>query len=153
MGFNAAVNHLADRRRVYEGIGGRPTIERVHKIFYDKLYEHPWLGKFFEGIDQTLIENQQTDFMSQPLGGPQVYAGKFPGPGHKHMMITKEIFDVRHKILKESLFEAGVPADLAAIWLDVDAAFANAIVKKDIGQCKQRYRSEGIIVVPRPPSY
>jgi len=55
-----------------QDVGGRAVLEKVHKLFYDKLYEHPWLKKFFLHIEQKLIENQQTDFMVSNMGG-----GKF----------------------------------------------------------------------------
>ena len=52
----------------YERLGGRPTFEKVHKLFYDKVYEHPWLKLFFAKVEQKHIESQQTDFVAQSEG-------------------------------------------------------------------------------------
>jgi hemoglobin len=134
---------------LYEQLGGRPTLERVHKLFYDKLYAHPWLGQFFVEVPRTVIEPQQTDFMGQTMGGPATYCGKFPIPAHKHMFITEELFDLRHKLLGDSLKEAGVPQLLADGWLAVDAAFKARLCKKSPSECEGRFKMEPIVVIPR----
>jgi hemoglobin len=142
---------MDDRKAsLYDQLGGRPTLEHVHKIFYDKLYEHPWLGKFFVDIARDVIEGQQTDFMAQTMGGPSMYCGKFPIPAHKHMFITEEMFDVRHALLADSLREAGVPDGPAASWLAVDAAFKGRLVKKSVSECEGRFKTDSIMVIPRP---
>jgi len=41
---------------LFDALGGYETLQRVHKIFYDKVYTHPWLGAFFKGHDQSFIE-------------------------------------------------------------------------------------------------
>ena len=133
---------------LYELLGGHPTLARVHKVFYDKIYRHAWLGQFFAEIDQTLIENQQTDFMAQAMGGPARYCGKFPIPAHKHMFITEELFETRGALLEESLEEAGVPEPLAERWLKIDSSFKARLVKKSPSECEGRFKTEAIIVIP-----
>ena len=64
---------MADERKTpFERIGGRPIISRVTKIFYDKVYADPWIGKYFAEIPQEHIENQQTDFMQGAFRGPTI---------------------------------------------------------------------------------
>ena len=141
---------MSEQKTLYERVGGRDCLERVHKIFYDKLFAHPFVGQFFKGVNQKTQEAQQTDFMSQPMGGPAVYCGKFPIPAHSHMFITEEIFNIRNQMLRDSLKEAGVPDDLALLWLQIDSAFKNGIVKKTIEDCKPRYTDDEIIVARDP---
>lgn len=136
---------------LYDQLGGKATLVRVHRTFYDKLYAHPWLKQFFDGVPRAVIESQQTDFMTSAFGGPEVYHGKFPVPAHQHMYITEEIFDLRHEMLEDSLIESGVSAELRARWLKVDGAFRGRMVKASASDCKGRYATEPIIVVPRPP--
>ena len=138
------------KESLFVAIGGKATLEKVHKIFYDKIYEHPWISKFFEGIDQTMIENQQTDFMSMAMGGPQVYAGKFPIPAHKHMNISDELFELRSEMLKASIKEAGVPEALAEKWLKIDSSFKKGIVKKNYQECEKRFNTDEILDFPDP---
>lgn len=135
---------------LYEALGGLQVLQRAHKIFYDKLYRHPWLKLYFAGVTQTLIENQQTDFMAQAMGGPSRYSGKLPVPAHRHMFITEELFETRGRLLEESLREAGVPENLAARWLKIDRAFKGRLVKRSESECEGRYKTEPIMVIPKP---
>lgn len=135
---------------LFDALGGNATLVRVHRIFYDKLYAHPWLKGFFVGIERHVIEQQQTDFMTSAFGGPDRYQGKFPVPAHQHMYITAEIFDLRHAMLEQSLEEAGIAPDLRARWLKVDGAFRGKMCKESVSECKGRFKTEPILVVPRP---
>lgn len=134
---------------LFDAVGGYDKLKEVHKIFYDKLYEHPWLKHFFLDIDQEQIENQQTDFIAQAMGGPQKFCGRLPIPAHKHMNITEEMFDVRHRILEDSLIEAKVDEASRLRWLKIDASFRNGIVKKSLDECEKRYTTDEILDFPK----
>lgn len=143
-------DEISSELPLYERLGGKATLQRVHRIFYDKLYAHAWLRGFFAGVDQKVIESQQTDFMAQAMGGPDVYCGKFPVPAHRHMFITEEAFDLRHALLEESLREANVPEALRASWLKIDGAFKGRLVKSRVEECEGRFKTEPILIVPKP---
>ena len=134
----------AIKKSFFDEVGGIPTIAKVHKIFYDKIYAHLWIGKFFQGIDQKVIESQQNDFMGQNFGGPVYYLGKLPVATHKHMLITEELFELRKTLLLESLIEAKVSPEHIEKWLKVDGAFKNGIVKKSRDDCEKRYFTDSI---------
>ena len=141
---------MEEDRTLFENLGGRPILERVHKVFYDKLYEHAWLKQFFSKIDQKTIEDQQTDFMVSNMGGGKIYSGALPKNAHKHLCVTAEIFDLRQKILRESLDECGVLEDLVERWMRIDNAFRKSIVKEGSGQCEKRFFTDEIINIPEP---
>ncbi len=135
---------------LFEKLGGLSTLQKVHKIFYDKIYADAWIGQYFQGIKQETIENQQTDFMAQAMGGPEKYCGAFPIPAHQHMNITEELFDLRHQMLKDSLKEAGVSEELTQAWLKIDGAFRKGILKNSVSDCKPRFASDEILDYPPP---
>lgn len=141
---------LGDPGSYLEELGGRECLEKVHKIFYDKLFAHPWLKKFFEGKKRWMLESQQTEFMMGVFGGPKIYGGRGPLEAHKHMFITDEIFEIRHELLKEALNEAGVPVDLHERWLRADDGMKRSVVKQSPDQCVGRYNNEPIMVHPKP---
>jgi hemoglobin len=149
------VTRLASQSKVplYERVGGRPVLERVHRIFYDKLYAHPWLGGFFNGIDQKKIENQQSDFIAQLIGGPKMYGGRLPHHAHAHIFITEELFNVRSGLLRDSLMEAHVPEKEREEWLLIDRSFKRAIVKQSPDTCVKRFVDEDIVVIEKPLAY
>jgi len=134
----------------FRELGGRAAIERVHVVFYDMLYTHPWLKGFFEGLDKTRLIAQQTDFMASVLGGPARFYGREPGPAHCHMFVTEEIFEVRHKLLGEAMEIAKLAPHVRAPWLKRDYAMKRALVKTSPAECFGRYKTEPIVVVPKP---
>jgi truncated hemoglobin YjbI len=134
----------------FEALGGKEMLKKVSKIFYDKIYEHEWIGQFFKEVDQEIIENQQVDFMTSALGGPKVYCGRLPIPTHKNMYITPELFDLRQSLLKDSLIEAKASEELIEKWLKIDEAFKSGLVKNNMGECEKRFFTDEILVFPNP---
>ena len=137
-------------KSLYERLGGKQTYTKVHKIFYDKAYAHPWLSKYFTDKPQEVLENQQTDFMVQIMGGPKAYGGKSPKSAHQHMLITAELFELRAELLSESIKEAGVADNLREEWLAVDATFKRALVKSSQQDCTQSYPNQPILNFAKP---
>jgi len=142
------------KESLLDQVGGISKLQEVHKIFYDKIYAHPWLGKFFEGHDQTAIENRQTSFMSEKMGGSKDYMGKPPYMAHRQMYITEELFELRQTILKESLQEAAIPGVLIDRWLRIDQAFKKQIVKNSIEEFyKTTWKYEKRVIIPKSTAY
>jgi len=138
---------------LYDELGGRPCLEKVHKIFYDKLLADPWLKEFFKKNEQWHLEVQQTEFMMRLFGGPVIYCGRMPKYAHAHMFITEEAYIARHKLLEESLVQAGIHMDLRKRWLDYDIGLKRALVKSSKDECTPRYHNEPIWTAEKPVSY
>jgi hemoglobin len=139
------------KQSLFDAIGGLPTLKSVHKIFYDKVYAHPWIGQFFIGHNQGAIENRQTAFMAEKMGGPIEYFGKEMEITHEAMYITEELFCLRQSLLEESLREIGVDLKLRGRWLRIDGAFKKIIVKdsfEEFMNTKWPYKKH--IVVSKP---
>jgi hemoglobin len=138
------------KQTLYDEIGGLPTLQKVHKHFYDKVYAHPWLKQFFAGHNQQAIEQRQTSFMAEKMGGPAHYLGKHPRMAHRQMYITNELFDLRQSLLKEALIESGLRDDLIERWLKLDNAFRRVIVKDSIADFyKSTWHYEKRVIVPK----
>lgn len=136
---------------LYQAIGGLPTLQKAHKIFYDKIYVHDWLKQFFEGHEQKAIEDRQTSFMAEKMGGPDPYPGKEIKMVHETMYITQELFDIRHALLEESLKEAGVAEKLRERWLRIDNAFMQQIIKDSIeSMYNNDWKYKKPIIIPEP---
>jgi hemoglobin len=137
-------------KRLFERLGGRAALEKVHKIFYDDIYAHPWISQFFRDKDQKHIENQQTDFMSTLFGGPKSYSGRMPIDAHEHMMITPELFALRNELLHRALEKAGVPEPERSEWLAIDGAFKKVLIKNSLSDCRKRFKMDEILDFPNP---
>ncbi len=139
------------KQTLFDAVGGLPTLQRVHKIFYDKVYAHPWLGQFFAGHSQTVIENRQTQFMGEKMGGDVTYMGKDLKTTHETMYVTQELFDLRSALLDESLREAGLADELRERWLRIDGAFIKIIVKPSREEfLKTSWPYKKHIIIPKP---
>jgi len=128
-------------------------ITKVNEIFYDKLFDDPWLSQIFVDVDQDIITSQQTDFIVGALGGPQKYCGRSPKDAHPHIFIQEDMWDVREAYMVEALKEANAPEWISEKWLKIDNAFKAAILKGSIDECSGRYKSEEIINIPNPNSF
>lgn len=140
---------MAIDKTLYDRLGGKETFVKVHKIFYDKAYADPWLSKFFTDKPQEHLENQQTDFMIQLMGGPKCYAGKSPKDAHKHIMISDELFEFRSEMLSDSIKEAGISDELREQWLQADSTFQRALVKGSVDECVRAYPTQPILDFPK----
>lgn len=139
------------KETLLDSIGGLPTLEKVHKIFYDKIYAHPWIGRFFARHDQASIERRQTRFMAEKMGGDVPYFGKEMKMAHRYMFITEELFELRSQLLRESLEEAGIPPVLAKRWLKIDSAFRRQVVKESIESFYSwTWKYEKRVIIPKP---
>jgi len=114
---------MSGKVSLFDQVGGLPTLDRVHKRFYDKIYAHPWLGRFFEGHNQEAIELRQTQFMGLKMGGDIRYPGMALELAHRRMYISEEMLELRQSLLRESLQEEHVPEALIGRWLKIDRAF------------------------------
>lgn len=130
---------------LYERLGGMPTYTKVHKIFYDKVYAHPWLSKYFTHRPRDVLESQQSKFMSQLMGGPKIYGGQTPKSAHQHILVSEELFDLRAQLLSDSIKEAGVSDQLRQEWLAADATFKRIVVKSSVKDCSQAYSNQPIL--------
>ncbi len=140
---------MAIDQTLHDRLGGRPTIEKVHKKFYDKIYAHPWIGKYFEHQPQHLIEAQQNDYMIQLMGGPKCYAGQAPNVVHGYMMITEELFDLRSQLLSEAIEETGVSDALRQEWIAANEMFKAVLVKSSEAECVLQYSHQKILNFPK----
>jgi truncated hemoglobin YjbI len=134
----------------FEKMGGRASLILINKIFYDKVYKHPWMKSFFEQIPQQHIEDQQVDFMQKVLGGENLYVGKAPPAAHMHIMINEEIFQVRKQLLQEAFVEANAKPALVEKWLALDDSFKRVLFKDSAAQCKRRFKTDAILNFPNP---
>lgn len=134
----------------FERIGGRASLVHINKVFYDKIYQHPWLKHYFLEVPQQHIEDQQVDFMQKVLGGENLYVGKAPPVAHKHMFIPDELFEVRKSLLLEAFNETNAHQELVDKWLTLDESFRRLLVKKSPSECVARFKSEGILSFDKP---
>lgn len=107
---------------LYEQIGGEPAMDAAIELFYRKVLSDPVVNHFFEKIDMNYQANQQKNFLTYALGGPNNYVGRDMREAHKHLALKEEHFAAIAKHLQETLTELHVPDDLIKQVMDVVAS-------------------------------
>ncbi len=142
---------MTRRPTLFDAVGGLPTLRRVHRRFYDKVYAHPWLGRFFAGHSQEAIEFRQTQFMGQKMGGPIRYTGKALELAHRRMYIPDELLALRQRLLREALEEEDVDPACIQRWLKIDHAFWKQVRNESLDAFRTiDLKYEQPLVVPNP---
>jgi hemoglobin len=113
----------------YDAIGGESRVRAVLQVLYDRLFEDPIVGFLFEGKDKAHIVEQQVAFTCAFLGGPQRYTGKPLPEAHAKLPLLAGHFDRRHWLLRQVLEERGVPDDVQAAWLKLDADLRPSVLR------------------------
>lgn len=108
-------------------------------------YAHPWLSKYFTDKPQQVLEEQQTEFMTFLMGGPNLYIGKTPKVAHQHMVISEELFELRRQMLSDAIKQEGISDELREEWLAADGALKKALIKKSAAECQRAYASQEIL--------
>jgi hemoglobin len=78
---------------LYERIGGDDTLRQLVDLFYDNVYKNDLIARLFVS-DITVIKEKQRLFLTQFLGGPQLYSDQYGHPKmrarHMPHAITEE---------------------------------------------------------------
>ncbi len=96
---------------VFDRCGGFATVRRIVSSFYDKVLDSPTVGRFFADVDMRSLIDHQTKFIASVMGGPASYDDEALRRAHARLAITRADFVEITGLLRESLEDAGLPAD------------------------------------------
>lgn len=134
-------------------IGGEEVVRRVHQVFYDAMFDDPWIGQFFLGKPKSLLVDKVTEFMVSAFGGSHRYRGATPAISHMHMFITEEVTDLRERFLHRAILSQGLSKEIADRWLAVDRLFRPAVVKQSVDDCTLLTFGQSPVVAIKPDGY
>jgi hemoglobin len=96
---------------LYEAIGGVITVSRLVDAFYPRVYADSDLNPLFVG-DIEEIKHKQRLFLTQFLGGPQLYSEAYGLPNMKKLHMDFEITPIRAmawlRCMNEAMDEIGL---------------------------------------------
>ena len=132
-----------------------PTDDELHAIaraFYDKVYAHPWIGRFFEGVDQARQELKLVRFFHLSWSDPTYgqLQGQYLKDEHAHMYITAALFDVRQELFAAAVRERGHDEALVQAFLAFNETWRPYVVKASKRECSDAFTGHGIVDVPSP---
>ena len=97
---------------LFERLGGKPAIDAVVDLMYQKIFPDPELEDFFRKTDKQRQMDMQAMFLTHVTGGPVEYTGKNMHDAHKGRGIQQREWDLVFGHVVSSMQELGVSADL-----------------------------------------
>ena len=100
--------------RLYEKIGGSETIQKLVRIFYERVLADPDLAPFFPDTDMHSLRAKQVMFLIMLLGPTRTFSGPDLRAAHEHARmqgLTDAHFDALLGHFEMSLRELAVDAD------------------------------------------
>jgi hemoglobin len=95
----------------YEAIGGETTLSKLVDAFYNRVGQHPELTPIFP-IDLSETARKQKQFLTQYLGGPNLYTQEHGHPMLRARHLPFEITPKRAKAwlhcMEEAMIEIGL---------------------------------------------
>jgi hemoglobin len=104
--------------KLYDKLGGKPTLDKVVQDFHKRILADNTLQPFFAKTDMEKQRQHQVAFFAQIFEGPNEYKGRAMEATHTGMNLQQSHFDAIVKHLKESMAVGGASAD------DTNAAVA-----------------------------
>jgi hemoglobin len=128
------------------------VLHAIARAFYDKVYAHPWIGRFFQGVDQGRQELKLVRFFHLSWHDP-LYAelqGQYLKQEHAHLYITPALFELRQALFAEAMRELGHDEALVSAFLAFNECWRPYVVKASKSECSDAYTGHGIVEVPPP---
>lgn len=120
---------------IYSEIGHEKLTE-ILTLFYDRLFEDPFVGFLFQAFDREDLLRKQILFTGRLLGATELkYEGKGLREAHFPHPIRSAHFGRRQVILRSVLEELSVPENLISDWLSLELSLKPFVVKGQ-GDCK-----------------
>ena len=101
---------------LFDQLGG-DALRAVITDFYERVFADVMIGFLFVGKDRARLIEKEWELAARMLGADVRYTGKSMPDAHARVPITGGHFDRRTQILRDTLRDHAVPADVQAAWL------------------------------------
>lgn len=92
----------------YDEIGGAGAVKAAVTVFYQRVLDDPDLRAWFADVDLQRLKAHQRAFLSNALGGPDLFAGRSMAEAHAGLAITDDAFQAVVEHLVMTLLDLGV---------------------------------------------
>jgi hemoglobin len=104
--------------------------------FYDRLFRDVMIGFLFQGKDRQHLIDREYEFTAGFLGADIKYTGRSMRTAHAKSPIFGGHFERRLQILRETLRDHGVEAEVQQAWIDHQLALRAQITTDKGSECK-----------------
>jgi hemoglobin len=135
---------------LFDKIGG-DALRAVIADFYDRVFRDVMIGFMFQGKDKRHLVDREWEFAAALLGAPGVtYTGRPMRTAHAQHTIFGGHFERRLQILRETLADHHVDADVQRAWIDHTLSLRSQITRDKGSECKDT-ASAGLKLAPPEP--
>lgn len=121
-----------------ERAGGPAGLRRVLEDFYGRVLADRMIGFFFKGTDPERLVAKELELALAFLGDPVPYTGKPLRQAHARHPIQGGQFMRRLQLLKETLADHGLPAEVCEAWVRHTLELRPQITADTPDQCEPR---------------
>jgi len=119
----------------FEKIGAE-KLRAVIADFYDRVFTDVMIGFLFEGKSKQTLIQREYEFTAGFLGADVKYTGRPMRVAHAQSPIFGGHFERRLQILRETMRDHAVDADVQKVWLDHSYALREQITTDKGSECK-----------------
>jgi len=116
---------------------GEPKLRAVLADFYDRVFADVMIGFMFQGKDKRHLIDREYEMTAKMLGASNVtYTGRPMRTAHAAHTIFGGHFERRLQILRETIADHAVDAEVAQVWIDHTLALRDQITRDKGSECK-----------------
>ena len=138
---------------LFDKIGG-DQLRAVITDFYDRVFGDVMIGFMFQGKDKKHLIDREWEFAANFLGAPDVkYTGRPMRTAHAQHTIFGGHFERRVQILRETMRDHAVDAEVQAAWLEHTEALRSQITRDRGSECADTVEAQPkLAIAPPEPS-
>ncbi len=118
-----------------ERLGGPSILRDIVEDFVGRLYDDRMIGYMFSGVDRLTLAQREFEFTARFLGADIEYSGRPIRKAHAKHRVMGGQFDRRTTILRETLADHAVPADVQREWLAHVEQLRGSVTRQSSGEC------------------
>ena len=134
---------------LFDRIGAAP-LRAVIADFYDRVFRDVMIGFMFQGKDRQHLIDREYELAAALLGADVKYTGRPMRTAHAQHTIFGGQFERRLQILRETLRDHHIDAEVQAAWLDHQLALRSQITRDAGSECKDTGEDRPKLAIARP---
>ena len=115
---------------------GEVKLRAVITEFYARVFPDVMIGFLFQGKDRARLIEKEYEFTARLLGADVPYTGRPMRAAHAQSPIFGGHFERRLQILRETMRDLDVDAEVARVWIDHSLALRPQITRDRGSECK-----------------
>lgn len=119
---------------LFDDLGGEPVLRSWIEDFVERVSADAMIGFFFREVDPGRLKEFEYQHVARLLGAPVAYRGRSIAEAHASHPIMDGHFDRRQQILRETLADRGVPAEVVREWISHNESLRPLVTR---GECRR----------------